>query len=161
MLKFDFNLIFTIINLIIFFVLMRIFLFKPIKKVLDKRKELVDKQFSDADTAKQEAEMLKNEYQSQLDGVDEEKNQIIITARENAKKEYDTIIDRAQSDAEKIKSDARKTAQLETEKAKLAVKEEIAMLAIETAEKVVGEHVSAQTDSDLYDKFLKESSETE
>ena len=51
MLKFDLNLLWTVINLIVFFVLMKVFLFKPIKKTLDARKELIAKQFKDAEDA--------------------------------------------------------------------------------------------------------------
>lgn len=159
MLKFDWNILWTFINLIIFFVLMRLFLFKPIKETLDKRKELIDKQFKDADDAQKQAEELKAQYQSELNDVEQEKKQILVDARADAKNEYNKIIDRAQGDADRIKSDARMAAEFETEKARRAVKEELAALAMETAEKVIGKTASSQLDSDLYDKFLNESSD--
>lgn len=159
MLKFDINILWTLINLIIFFVLMKLFLFKPIKKTLDKRKELIDGQFKAAEDKEKEAEELKTKYQSQLGGVENEKKQIIAEARTNAKAEYDKIVSRANEDAVKIKNDAKKASELESEKARLAVKEEIAALAMETAEKVVGASVSADTDKKLYDQFLNESSD--
>lgn len=159
MLKFDWNMLWTLINLIIFFVLMKVFLFKPIKKTLDKRKELIDNQFKEADDAKAEAENLKTQYEQQLDGVEDERAQIIAKAREDAKAEYDKTIDRARDDAQKIKDEVAKAAKLQTEKAKRAVKEEIAQVAIQAAEKVVGREVSAQTDSDIFDEFLNESSD--
>lgn len=154
MLKFDWNILWTFINLIIFFVLMKVFLFKPIKKTLDKRKELIDKQFKDADDAQKQADELKAQYQSELEDVEQEKKQILVDARADAKKEYNKIIDRAQGDADRIKSDARAAAEFETLKARRAVKEELAALAMETAEKVIGESASPELDSDLYDKFL-------
>lgn len=159
MLKFDWNILWTVINLIVFFLLMKFFLFKPIKKTLDKRKELIDKQFKDAEDAQRQADEIKAKYQSELDGVEEEKKQILVNARANAKNEYNKIIDKAQSDADKIKTDAKKLSDFETEKARRAVKEEIAALAMETAEKVVGKSASPQLDSKLYDEFLNESSD--
>lgn len=159
MLKFDWNILWTFINLIIFFVLMKVFLFKPIKKTLDKRKELIDKQFKDADDAQKQADELKAQYQSELEDVEQEKKHILVDARADAKKEYNKIIDRAQGDADRIKSDARAAAEFETLKARRAVKEELAALAMETAEKVIGESASPELDSDLYDKFLNESSD--
>lgn len=161
MLKFDFNFIWTIINLILFFVLMRFLLFKPIKKILTQRQEMIDNQFRDAENAKEQADLLKNQYESELAGVEDEKKQIITDARADAKAEYDKIVNRAQTDADRIKSDARKAADSETEKARLAVKESIAQLAMETAEKIVGEKTSAEIDSGIYDKFLNESSDEE
>lgn len=159
MLKFDWNMLWTLINLIVFFLLMKFFLFNPIKKVLDKRKEMIDKQFKDAEEAQRQAEDIKTQYQNQLDGVEEEKKQILATARTTAKNEYNKIIDKAHDDADKIKSDAKKASDFESEKTRRAVKEEIATLAMETAEKVVGKSASAQLDSKLYDEFLEESSD--
>lgn len=159
MLKFDWNMLWTLINLIVFFLLMKFFLFNPIKKVLNKRKELIDKQFKDAEEAQRQAEDIKTQYQNQLDGVEEEKKQILATARTTAKNEYNKIIDKAHDDADKIKSDAKKASDFENEKMRRAVKEEIAALAMETAEKVVGKSASAQLDSKLYDEFLEESSD--
>lgn len=161
MLKFDWNILWVFLNLIIFFVLMRIFLFKPIKKVLDERKKMIDDQFKQADDAKNQADELISQYNEKLESVDDEKRQIIADARIKAKDEYNSIIDRAQDDAEKIKSDAKRAAQLETEKARLAINEEIAKLAMETAEKVVGKEISPETNSSIYDDFLSKGSDEE
>ncbi len=159
MLKFDINILWTLINLIIFFVLMKLFLFKPIKKTLDKRKELIEGQFKAAEDKEKKAGELQAEYQSQLSGVEDEKKAIIAEARNNAKGEYDKIVARANDDAVKIKQDAKKASELESEKARLAVKQEIAELAMQAATKVVEKEVSPETNKILYDQFLNESSD--
>lgn len=159
MLKFDINILWTLINLIIFFVLMKLFLFKPIKKTLDKRKELIEGQFKAAEDKEKKAGELQAEYQSQLSGVEDEKKAIIAEARNNAKGEYDKIVARANDDAVKIKQDAKKVSELESEKARLAVKQEIAELAMQAATKVVEKEVSPETNKMLYDQFLNESSD--
>lgn len=159
MLKFDFNFLWTIFNLILFFVLIRIFLFRPIKKVLDKRQQMIDSELENAENTKKIADELKMQHQSELDGVEEEKNQILSDARTSGKNEYNKIVDRALSDADKIRNDAQKAANLEVEKAKRAAKEEIAALAMETAAKVIGDNTSAEIDSKLYDEFLNEGSD--
>jgi len=159
MLKFDLNFVFMLINLIIFFVLIRCFLFKPIKKVIDKRNELIHTQLENADNAQRQAEELKEEYRLRLNDAEEEKGRILTEARNSAKTEYDSIVARAEEDAEKIKAKAKKASDIECEKARLAVKEEIAALAMETAAKVIGESASAQTDKEIYNKFLSESSD--
>ena len=159
MLKFDINILWTLINLIIFFVLMKLFLFKPIKKTLDKRKELIEGQFKAAEDKEKKAGELQAEYQSQLSGVEDEKKAIIAEARNNAKGEYDKIVARANDDAVKIKQDAKKASEFESEKARLAVKQEIAELAMQAATKVVEKEVSPETNKMLYDQFLNESSD--
>ncbi len=159
MLKFDINLLWTFINLIIFFVFMRLVLFKPIKKVLDKRQELIDKNLDDAKKASDDAQSIKSEYQEKMSDYKSEGKQIIAKAQGDARLEYNKIVERANNEADRIKSDAVRASKIETENAKRAVKEEIASLAIETAEKVVEREVSPELDSDIYDKFLSESSD--
>ncbi|MBE6817226.1 MAG: F0F1 ATP synthase subunit B [Ruminococcaceae bacterium] len=159
MLKFDWNILFTFVNLIIFYLLMRKFLFGRIKKVMDARKELIQKQFDDAaETAKQADEKLAD-YEAKIADVEAEGEQIIAEAKDDAKAEYDKIIKRAEADAAALKADAEKQIEIDTMNAKKAAKEEIASLAMQAAEKVVGKSVSAENDSDIFDDFLKESSE--
>lgn len=159
MLKFDFNLLWTIFNLIIFYLLMRLFLIKPIRKTLQARKELIDNQFKEAEDTVNAANEKMADYEDKIKNVDTEAKEIISDARDKAKVEYNKILDKANDDAAKMKQDAQKQIMQDTENARRDVKEELAKLAMETAQKVVGESVNAQTDADIYNKFLNESSE--
>ena len=51
MLRIDSNLIWIIVNLIIFYLLIRKFLFKPILGMIEKRKKMIEDQFAAADEA--------------------------------------------------------------------------------------------------------------
>ena len=159
MLKFDFNLLWTIVNLIIFYLLMRFFLIKPIKKTLQARKELIDNQFKEAEDTVNAANEKMADYEDKIKNVNTEAKEIISDARDKAKVEYNKIFDKANNDATRLKQDAQKQIELDTENARRDVKEELAKLAMEAAQKVVGESVSAKTDAEIYDKFLNESSE--
>lgn len=159
MLKFDFNLLWTVFNLIIFYLLMRLFLIKPIRKTLQARKELIDNQFKEAEDTVNAANEKMADYEDKIKNVDTEAKEIISDARDKAKVEYNKILDKANDDAAKMKQDAQKQIKQDTENARRDVKEELAKLAMETAQKVVGESVNAQTDADIYNKFLNESSE--
>lgn len=159
MLKFDFNLLWTIVNLIIFYLLMRFFLIKPIKKTLQARKELIDNQFKEAEDTVNAANEKMADYEDKIKNVNIEAKEIISDARDKAKVEYNKILDKANNDATRLKQDAQKQIELDTENARRDVKEELAKLAMEAAQKVVGESVSAKTDAEIYDKFLNESSE--
>ena len=158
MLKFDLNLLWTVINLIVFFVLMKVFLFKPIKKTLDARKELIAKQFKDAEDANNAAEQKMAEYESKIANVQSEAEQIISDAKDNAKVEYGKIISRAEVDTARMKKEAQKQIDAEKESARAAAKEEIASLAMQAAEKVVGANVDDKTNNNILNEFLNESS---
>ena len=52
MLRIDSNLIWIIVNLLIFYFLIRKFLFKPVLNIIEKRKQMVAEQFEKADTVR-------------------------------------------------------------------------------------------------------------
>ena len=58
MLKVDINLVFTIINLLVLFVAMRIFFFKPIKKIIEDRQAEADRQFEEAKEKQEEVVVI-------------------------------------------------------------------------------------------------------
>ena len=159
MLKFDWNFLVMLLNLIIFFVLMKVFLFKPITRVMEKRKEMINNQFKEADEAQAQAEELKKEYEEKLENIGDESQRIIDDAKENAKVEASKIIERAESDADKLLDEAKKQAVVERENEMRAARENIAELAMEAAAKVVGANVTDKTNSDIFDEFLNESSD--
>ena len=159
MLKFDWNFLVMLLNLIIFFVLMKVFLFKPIMKVMEKRKEMINNQFKEADEAQAQAEELKKEYEEKLENIGDESQRIIDDAKENAKVEASKIIERAESDADKLLDEAKRQAVVERENEMRTARENIAELAMEAAAKVVGANVTDKTNSDIFDEFLNEGSD--
>ncbi len=160
MLKFDWNFLFMLINLVIFYLLMKRFLFKPIMRVMDRRREMIDKQFKDAENANEQANDLKKQYEEKIRNAGEESDRIINEAKENARAEYGKILIKAETDAQKLKDEAKKQADTERENAVRAARESIADIAMEAAEKVLGANVSDKINSDIFDEFLKESSES-
>ena len=56
MLKLDINPLWTVVNVLIMYALLRKFLFKPVQDVLDKRQKMVDDELANAQDAKTKAE---------------------------------------------------------------------------------------------------------
>lgn len=158
MLKFDWNMLFTLINILFFYFIMKKVLFKPIQKVIAKRQEIVDSEIEDARKTNALADEKLADYESRIANVDNEAKQIISDAKDTAKVEYDKIITRAEADAATIKAEAKKQMEAEAESSRRAAKEELATLALAAAEKVVGKSIDAKTDSDIFDEFLNEGS---
>ena len=48
MIQINLNLVFTIINLLVLYILMKKFLFGPVIRIMDQRKEMIDQQFEEA-----------------------------------------------------------------------------------------------------------------
>lgn len=110
MLRLDINIVWTILNLLIIFAIVKIFLIKPIHKILDARQAEIDKQYADAKAAQDSADELKTKYEASLSGVQAEKEGILNEARGKASNEYDRIVADAQTEAKKILDNADKNA---------------------------------------------------
>ena len=102
MLRIDINVLFTIINLIILYVLVRKFLFKPMNKILDQRKALIEQQFAEAAEKEQAADALKAQYEDSLKQASAEGAQIINDAKAKAKAESNTILEHANAAAAEL-----------------------------------------------------------
>ena len=60
MLRLDMNLLWTALNLVIWYILIRKFLFKPINAVISKREEAIASQYTKAQELQEEAAAEKN-----------------------------------------------------------------------------------------------------
>ncbi len=156
MLRLDINIVFTIINLLILYVIFRVFLFKPVNKIIEKRRLLVEQQFAEADDAKAQAEHLKSEYEAALQSAKEESDQILVEARSRAKTEYDRIMKEADADAGKMVEKAQQAIAAEKAKSLREMEAEITGLVMSAATKVVSEQSSDAVNSKLLDEFLTE-----
>ena len=54
MLRLDINLVFTIINLLVLYFLLKKFLFKPVNTIIEQREEAIKKQFDEAEETKKQ-----------------------------------------------------------------------------------------------------------
>ena len=148
MLRLDWNLLFTVINLLLLFVLMKIFLFKPVQKIIAARQAEADKQFDEAAAKQAEADGLKAQYAKSIASVEEEKSKAMQETMKKADAEYQRIVGDAESKAKQIKEDAA----VEAENQKTQI--EIADMVVDAAVKVVGKNSGADVDSSLYNEFL-------
>lgn len=157
MLKFEFWSIFeAVANIIILFVLLRIFLFKPINKMMNERTQSIQKDIDDAEKAKQEAESLRQEYTDTLSEAKEEASRIIMKAHDDAETERSNIIQKSHEEADEIVSAASETIENERRRVLQQAQSSIADLAIEAASKIVGANLDDEKNRQIVDKFLSE-----
>ena len=82
MLDFSFWSIFwAVFNVIVLFILLRIFLFKPINKIRDERTRTIQNDLDSARKAKDEAEELRQQYENSISDAKEQANQIMMRMR--------------------------------------------------------------------------------
>lgn len=159
MIEINMSLVYTIINVIILYLLLRHFLIKPVTDIMEKRKQLIADGLKNAQDAQDDALKMKQEYEAALNGAKQESVQIVENARKSAKAEYDRILEEAGNKADGIIESAKETVRIEREKTIRELKGEISGLAIASAAKIAGEAQDEEREYRLFDQFLKETGE--
>ena len=75
----------TLVAMLALFILLSYLLFNPARKLIQKRKDYIESQLSEAASAKDEALAMKKEYDDKLAKVDDESAELISQARQKQK----------------------------------------------------------------------------
>ena len=156
MIKIDINLVFTIINLLVLYVLMKRFLFGPIIKVMDERKAMIDQQFAGAKEMEDNARELQSKYEDALKSAQEESYQIMEQARKEAKIQSERTVEDTAARVDAMLAKAQEDIRNERENAMRQMESDVASLAMEAAAKIIGKNNGTDQDLSLYDQFLEE-----
>ena len=148
--------IISLANLVILFLILKRFLFKPVKKMLDNRQKAIDNDYSQADEAKKKAKAKEDEINQRLSDINQDADEIIKKAEENAKLRSDSIIDEATKKADQIIDQAKIEAELEKKAVYNNLKQNVTDVSIALAEKMLEREVSVNDHRALIDSFINE-----
>ena len=144
-----------ICNLFIQMLLIKKFLFKPIREMLAKRQELADEKLRVAEADKTAAEELKATYEKNMEQARDKANELLASAQKTATSQSDEIIRAANEQAVAIKSKAEADIAQERRKAVNELKGEIGSMAMEIAGKVIEREISEKDHAKLIDEFIE------
>ena len=132
------------------------FLFKPVMKMIEARQTEIDNMYANADTAEKNAKALENEYNEKLAAAKDTSERIIKEAVARGQSREEEIIRQANRDAAAIMDKANADIALEKKKAVNEAKDEISVLAMEIAGKVVGRSLTDADHAQLVESFIDE-----
>lgn len=153
------NILWTVVNLLVLFIAFKIFFFKPIQNIIAKRQEEADEAFKAAKVKEDEAEAKSLQCDEKIAQVEQEKKQILSEARKSADEQYQNIVAEARANASEIKTAAATEANREKEQIIASAKKEIANIIVDATTKVVGGQTGAEVDSNLFDEFIGKAGE--
>lgn len=148
--------IWTAVNLLILYFVMKRILFKPVTRFMDSRTKSIRDAIEEADKNKAESMELKKEYESLLGNARNEADRILEAARVNAGREYEEIMRTARKDAGDILMGAREEIEYEKARALDSVKNKVAELALLAASKVIEENMDNEANRVIVSKFINE-----
>ena len=146
----------TIIFILLIFLLKK-YAWKPILDAVNEREEGIKNALLSAEKAKEEMASLQSDNEETLKKARAERDSLLKEAREIKQQLIDDAKNEAQSEAKKIISQAQETIQNEKKAAISDLKNQVASLSIDIAEKVLKEKLSEdKTQMNLVKDLVKD-----
>ena len=149
------DILISLCNLIIIFLILKKFLFKPVQNVMKTRQAQVDKIYSDADESRKTADQLKQEYETKMASARQEADTLIKTAAQTAQRRGDQIVSEANSQAARAKQKAEEEISQQKKQMLQDVRSEISELAVDIASKVVEREINQKDYDGFVDQFIQ------
>jgi F-type H+-transporting ATPase subunit b len=141
-------------NFIVLFVLLRLFLFKPVVSMLDARAQRVRDSMEQADQARRAAEQAEADRQNLLAETRREAEQIRARADEQAKRILADAESRAHERQQQIEQQAAASARQIEERVMAQVRAQLADLVVTAVDRVTRGAVDANAQRGLVQQFL-------
>ncbi|THB73296.1 MAG: hypothetical protein D3926_24090 [Desulfobacteraceae bacterium] len=128
---------------------------KPVSEFFSNRAKGIEQELADLEQQKADAEKKLAEYEAKFKNLDVESKQIVedyIKQGEEAKKR---ILAAAEAQAEKLEETAKRNIEQEFKAAKAALQAQISEMAMDKAETLIKDSISAEDQDRLVDEYLK------
>lgn len=145
----------SLANLVLLFLLIKKFLYKRVKNMLETRQKTIQGDYDAAKEAKEQALADKKTYEDKLLSAKTEADKVIKSAVDVANEREKEIIDEAKMKADGIIRQAQNDAVLERKKAEDSIKREIVEVSSLLTEKMLEREVSMDDHKKLIDSFIK------
>lgn len=155
------TLITQLVSFIILLVLLRVFAYKPIMKMLDERSKRVKESLEQAEAVKAQSVKAEEDLKKQIAQINREGQDRIARAIKAGEEVKQKAQEDAKKEAEKLITRARQEIRLERDEAVGEVRREFADLTVLAAGKVIEKSLSKEDHRELIEKVLEESSNAE
>lgn len=155
-----FTALFTLVNTVALFLVLKKYLFKPVMKMITDRQAEIDGMYDAAGNAKNEAEAMRQEYAQKLEQAQQTGERIVKEAVERGQSREEEIIRNANLEANAMMEKASAAIAQEKKKAINDAKDEISELAVAIAGKVVGRELRQEDHAAYINSFIDQLGES-
>ncbi|MBE6624676.1 MAG: F0F1 ATP synthase subunit B [Ruminococcaceae bacterium] len=145
----------SLLNLLIIFFILKKFLFKPVKKTIESRQAKIDEDYAQAESARADAQAEAEVLKAQLDGARGKADEILNEASALADARKKQAEAEARAEADTIIRQAKAEAELEKKKAQSEIKEQIVDVSLVLAERLVEREINEKDHHSLIDSFIE------
>ena len=145
----------SLLNLVLLFLLIKRFLYKPVRKMLEQRQSTIEGDYADAKKAKVDALLDKMAYEEKLAVAKDEADRVIKSAVDIATQREREILEDAKEKADGIIRRAEADAVLEKKKAEDSIRREIIEVSSLLTEKVLAREITEGDHKQFIDSFIE------
>jgi len=150
------DVIISLINIVVLFLLLRLILWKHVIRFLVERTNRVQKEKDDIEKSRLEAETLHTEYKEKLETLEEQGQEIIRKSNEKAVNESDVMLKETREKARQIITEAEARIEEEKDIALEEIQVDVTQLATEMAARILKREVSPEDNINVIEDFFKE-----
>ena len=143
-----------ILNVVVLFLLLRTFLYKPVRKFMQAREAKFAREREQIDTSRTEADSLKAQYELSMKNAKLEAEKLAEAKLRSAEHEADDVRKKAKQDAQVLLTDAMAQAVTERDGLLTELKSQTAELAVDIAEKILEREVKPEDHQRVIDSFF-------
>lgn len=143
-----------IVNFVILFIILSVLVWKPFLRMMDERRQRIQKGIEDAEAASRERARAEQEYEKRLAEARREADKMIAEARQKGESAREEVLAEARARAEKVVSDGRETVERERQRMLADLRGQVAALAVAAANKLIGEALDEQRQRRLIDELF-------
>jgi F-type H+-transporting ATPase subunit b len=125
-------------------------------KIITDRQQEIDDMYTKAGEAKEQAKLLRQEYEDKLSVATETSERLVKEAVARGQAREEEILRQANAEADAIRRKAGADIAQEKKKAINEAKDEISVIAMAVASKVVGRELNEEDQAGLVDSFINE-----
>ena len=149
------TLLIQLLNFIIFFAVVKLFLLKPLMNVISQRQEKIIKFITDAEMVRDEAETMKKQYKEKLNSIQIEGSNILKEYKEEGERLKTELIQSGKKEAKRIMDHTNLEIQHKREQASRQMKNQVAELAVSLSKKVLADYVDMDKQQDIARKMAE------
>jgi len=146
----------TVAFVLLLLLLARTGVFKQIERALAERTARIEGKLEKAEQIRRESEETLAEYRALLAAAREESNRILEDARRSAEQVRRELVQKAEAEASRVFQRAQEEIRAERDRAVSDVRRQAAALALQLAERVIGESMDEARQLRLVDRYIEE-----
>ena len=149
------TIVFTLINTLIFFMIIKHLLFGRVNKIIEERQADVTNTYKKADESLENAKKQEETYNNIMTNAKDEAAQIVKSATQKALIRSDEIMLQAKNNANNVLEKANLDIEREKIRAKNEIKYEISDIALMMAQKVISKEIDKKDHEKLINDFIE------